>query len=171
MDRTGALYVAILVGTLATVSGYALASIALTNNSETAQGNYVNAAGSVTGMSYTSTVASATPNPAPAAAGGSAATPQALASGTNAVCASPSCTAGDFAQIATYTFTAGFAGSAQISIQVTAASGSGSATLYFQQAGTPVSGTIVIYWDLGSATNSLTATTITVQQCSGASCP
>jgi hypothetical protein len=62
-------------------------------------------------------------------------------------------------------------GSVQIAIQVTATTGGGTTTLYYKQAGTAVAGTIVIYWDLGSASNSLTATTLTVQQCSGASCP
>ncbi|MCI4319843.1 MAG: hypothetical protein L3K23_06915 [Thermoplasmata archaeon] len=155
---------------LALIAGFAMASISLTTTTQNATGNYVNASGAVTGVTYTSTVLGATSSPAPAASTGTGAAPQAVAAGANAFCAN-TCTAGDFAQVVTYTFTTSMAGSIQINIQVTATVGGGVATLYLKQAGAAVAGTIVITWDVGSATSSLTAVTLGLQQCSGATCP
>jgi hypothetical protein len=155
---------------LALVAGFAMASISLTSSTQNASGNYVQSSGAVTGVTYTSTVLGATSNPAPAASTGTAGAPQAVVSGANVFCAN-TCTAGDFAQIVTYTFTNSMAGAIQITIQLTASVGGGSATLYFAQAATAVGGTIVLTWDAGAATSSLTAVTLGLQQCSGATCP
>jgi hypothetical protein len=155
---------------VALVAGFAIAAISLTNSAQNGAGNYVNASGAVTGVTYTSTVLGATSSPAPAASSGTAGAPQAVVTSTNAFCAN-TCTAGDFAQIVTYTFTTAMTGSIQITIQLTASVGGGSATLYLKQAATAVAGTIVITWDVGTATSSLTAVTLGLQQCSGATCP
>ncbi|MCI4349937.1 MAG: hypothetical protein L3K15_00245 [Thermoplasmata archaeon] len=155
---------------MALIAGFAMASISLTTTTQNASGNYVNASGAVTGVTYTSTVLGATSNPAPAASTGSAGAPQVVVAGANAFCAN-TCTVGDFAQIVTYTFTTSMTGSIQISIQVTASAGGGAATLYLKQAGTAVAGTIVLTWDVGSSSATLTAVTLGLQQCSGATCP
>ncbi len=155
---------------VALVAGFAMAAIALTNTSQNGAGNFVSASGAVTGNTYTSTVLGATSNPAPAASTGTAGVPQAVVTGANAFCAT-TCTAGDFAQVVTYTFTVSMTGSIQISIQVTASVGGGSTTLYLKQAAAAVAGTIVITWDVGTASSSLTAVTLGLQQCSGATCP
>lgn len=165
-------YAATIIGILALVSGFALASIGLTYTTQNAQGNYVNSSGAVTGLTYTSTVLSSTSNPAPASSTGTAGTPQALTTGVNAFCAN-ACTAEDFAEIVTYTFTASMAGSILITIQIIATAGSGATTIYLAQASTATAGTIVLTWDLGTATNTLTGVTLSDQQCTGAggACP
>ncbi|MCI4331674.1 MAG: hypothetical protein L3K19_07520 [Thermoplasmata archaeon] len=147
-----------------------MASITLTNTTQTGEGNYVNSSGGVTGVTYTSTVLGATTNPAPSASSGSAGAPQAVVTAANAFCVN-TCTAGDFAQVITYTFTTSMSGSILISVQVTASAGGGSGTLYLKQAGTAVGGTIVLTWDLGTGSSTLTAVTLGLQQCSGATCP
>ncbi len=172
MRRIGGrlIYVATASAIFALIGGFAIASIGLTNSSQNAQGNFVSSAGAVTGVTYTSTVLGATTNPAPPASTGTAGAPQAVVAATNAFCAT-TCTAGDFAQVVTYTFTTSMTGSIQISIQVTASAGGGSTTLYLKQATVAVAGTIVITWDVGTATSTLTAVTLGLQQCSGATCP
>lgn len=164
------IYIATVATILAMIGGFTIASIGLTNSSQNAQGNYVSSSGAVTGLTYTSTVLGATSNPAPAAPTGSAGAPQAVVTGSNAFCAN-TCTAGDFAQVVTYTFTTSMTGSIQFTVSATASSGGGSTTIYLKQAGTAVSGTIVFTWDLGTSTSTLTAITLGAQQCSGATCP
>jgi hypothetical protein len=160
---TGAMVVAL-------VAGFALATIALTNSSQNASGNYVSSAGAVTGVTYTSTVLGATSNPAPSASTGTGGAPQVVVTGANAFCAN-TCTAGNFAELTTYTFTTSMTGSILITYYVTASSGGGSTTIYLKQAGTAVAGTIVLTWDIGTTTSTLTSVTLSVQQCSGATCP
>jgi hypothetical protein len=164
------IYVATAATILALIGGFTIGSIGLTNSTQNASGNFVSSSGAVTGVTYTSTVLGATSNPAPSASTGSAGAPQVVVTGANNFCAN-TCTAGDFAQIVTYTFTTSMTGSIQISIQVTASSGGGSATIYLKQAGTAVGGTVVLTWDVGTSTSTLTAVTLGVQQCSGATCP
>ncbi len=173
MKRIGgkAIYGATAVTVVALIAGFAIATISLTSSSQSASGNYVSSLGAVTGLTYTSTVLGATSNPAPSASTGSAGAPEAVVTGTNAFCASASCTAGDFAQLITYTFTTSMTGSIQITIFVTASAGGGSATIYLKQAVIAVGGTMVLTWDLGSATSTLTAVTLSDQQCSSATCP
>ncbi|HEV2317477.1 MAG TPA: hypothetical protein VGV89_07890 [Thermoplasmata archaeon] len=142
----------------------------MTNSSQNGEGNFVSASGAVTGLTYTSTVLGVTGSPAPSSSSGTAGAPQAVAAGANDFCAN-TCTAGDFAQVVTYTFTTSMSGSIQITIQVTATTGGGAATIYLKQAAAAVGGTIVLTWDLGTATNSITSVTLTAQQCSGATCP
>jgi len=165
-------YAATIVGILALVSGFALASIGLTFSNQNAQGNYVKSSGAVTGLTYTSTVLGSTSNPAPSSSSGTATSPQAVVSGVNAFCAN-ACTSEDFAELATYTFTTSMVGSILITIQVTATADGGAATIYLMQATTAVAGTIVLTWDLGTANATLTAVTLTDQQCTGSSgtCP
>ncbi|MCI4368657.1 MAG: hypothetical protein L3K09_03745 [Thermoplasmata archaeon] len=165
------IYGATAVGIFALIGGFAIASISLTSSTQNASGNYVSSSGGVTGVTYTSTVLGATTNPAPSASTGTGGAPQAVVAGANAFCASASCTAGDFAQVVTYTFTVSMTGSIMITIQVTASAGGGTSTLYLKQAGSAVAGTIVLTWDVGTATSTLTAVTLGVQQCSGATCP
>lgn len=155
---------------IAMIAGFAIASISLTSTTQNASGNYVNASGGVTGVTYTSTVLGATSNPAPSASTGTGGAPQAVVSGANAFCAN-TCTAGDFAEVVTYTFTTSMAGSIQISIQVSASAGGGSTTIFLKQAATAVGGTIVLTWDLGNSSSTLTSVTLGLQQCSGATCP
>jgi hypothetical protein len=170
MVKRKGIYFATLVVVLAIVAGYAAANIVLTNNTQNASGNYVNGSSGVTGLTYTITILGSTSTPAPSASTGTGAVPQAVVTGANAFCAN-TCTAGDFAQQITYTFTTSMAGSVFITIQVSAATLGGTATLYLKQAASAVSGTIVIYWDMGTASTTLTAVTTTAQQCSSATCP
>ncbi|MCI4363692.1 MAG: hypothetical protein L3K13_05235 [Thermoplasmata archaeon] len=164
-------YLATFVGVLALVGGFALATFTTASSQLYAQGDYVSAAGSVAGLTYTSVQLAATSNPAPALPTGTSSSPQVLATGVNAFCAN-TCVAGDFAIVATYTFTTGFAGAAQFTVQASAGAASGSDTIYLGQASTAIGGTIVITWDLGSAALTITAVTLTDQQCSSAtSCP
>jgi hypothetical protein len=155
---------------LALLAGFTMGSITLTNTSQNGAGNYVNANSGITGVTYTSTVLGATTNPAPSASSGSAGAPQAVVTGANAFCLN-SCTAGDFAQVVTYTFTTSMAGSILITVQVTASAGGGSDTIYLKQAGTAVAGTVALTWDLGTGSSTLTAVTLGIQECSGATCP
>lgn len=167
-----AIYLATIVAIFGMVGGFALASIALSTTNQNAEGNFVSSAGAVTGLTYTSTVLGATASPAPSASTGSAATPQALVAGANAFCAN-TCTASNYAEIVTYTFTTSLTGSVQITIQVSTSAGTGTATLFLAQANTPTSGTISMTWDLGSASVTLNSVTLTAQQCTGAAgaCP
>ena len=167
-----AIYLATIVAIFGLVGGFALASIALSTTSQNAEGNYVNSAGSVTGLTYSSTVLSATASPAPGASTGSATTPQTVAAGTNAFCAN-TCTANDYAEIITYAFTTSMTGSVEITVHVSTSASTGTATIYLAQATTATSGTIVITWDLGSASLTLNSVTLTAQQCTGAAgaCP
>ena len=169
MRRT-TIFVATAAAIVALTAGFALASIALTNSSQQAGGNYVSATGAVTGLTYTVTVLGATTNPAPAAPSGTAGSPQAVAAGANALCLN-TCTAGDLAEEVSYTFTTSMTGSVQITIQVTASAGGGTTTLYVKQAATAVAGTLLLTWDLGSASSTLTAVTLADQQCATATCP
>jgi hypothetical protein len=165
------IYAATILAMLGLVGGYALATISITASTQTGEANYISAGGAITGLSYTSTVLSMTSNPAPAASTGTSSAPQLLLIGANAFCAN-TCTAGDVAEIVTYTFTTSFAGAAQIKMQVTASSGGGSTTFYLAQAVVAVSGTIVLTWDMGTSTSTITAVTLTAQQCSSStSCP
>jgi hypothetical protein len=168
--RRKLVYVATAAAILALVAGYALATITLNSATQNAGGTYVNASGQVTGLTYTITQLEAVANPAPAASSGSALTPQAVVAGANAFCAT-TCTAGDLAEVVTYSFTTSLSGSIMVSIQLTATSGGGSTILYLQQAATPVAGTIAITWDAGTGGNTITSVTVTDQQCSGATCP
>jgi hypothetical protein len=170
MVKRKGIYFATLVVVLAIVAGYAAANIVLTNNTQNASGNYVNGSSGVTGLTYTITILGATSNPAPAASTGTGAVPQAVVTAANAFCGN-TCTAGDFSQQITYTFTSSMAGSVFITVQVSSATLGGSATLYLKQAASAVGGTIVIYWDMGTASTTLTAVTTTAQQCSSATCP
>ena len=105
-------------------------------------------------------------------AAGSQTTPPALASGANIVCVSAtSCTNGHVADQVTYSFTASFAGSVEITVDVIANT-TVTGTVYFAQAVSPVSGTIVIVVDLGTS-NVIQSVTLTAQQCTGAAgaCP
>jgi hypothetical protein len=167
-----AIYVATAVAVVALIGGFAIASIALTSTSQNAQGNYVSSTGAVTGLTYTSTVLNSTNSPPPPASSGTAAAPQALVASENAFCASPTCTAADFAQTVTYTFTASMTGSVQITIHVTATFDGGAATIYLKNSAA-VAGTIVLTWDLGTATSTLNGVTLAAQQCTGAggTCP
>jgi hypothetical protein len=174
MKRSRAFYAATIFAMVALTAGFVLGAITLSNSSQNAGGNLVNGSGAVTGLSYTSTVLGATPNPVPAAPTGTAAVPQAVVVGANALCAN-TCTAGDFDQTISYTFTAGMTGSVMIQVVVTTtlpATG-GTATLYLKQAGAPVAGTIAITWDLGNGGGTVTAVTLSDQQCTGAGgvCP
>jgi hypothetical protein len=170
MVKRKGIYFATLVVVLAIVAGYAAANIVLTNNTQNASGNYINGSSGVTGLTYTITILGVTPTSGILAYSGTGAVPQALVAGANAFCGN-TCTAGDFTQEIEYTFTAGMSGSIFLTVQVTAASLGGSQTLYLKQAATAVAGTIVIYWDMGTATTTLTAVTTTAQQCSSATCP
>jgi hypothetical protein len=166
-------YAGTIITLLALVAGFVIASITVTQSNQSAQGNYVTATGAVTGVSYTSTVLSYTPSPAPTAPTGTAAAPQAVAAGANNFCITATCTAYDPAQVVTYTFTAGMTGSIQISyvIQTTTGPASIATTVYLKQAATAVAGTIVLVADLGTTGATITGTTLSVQECSGATCP
>ena len=165
------IYAATILAMLGLVGGYALATISITSSTQNGQANYISAGGAITGLTYTMTELSMTANPAPSASSGSPTAPQALVTGANAFCAN-TCTAGDVAEITTYTFTTSFAGAAQIKMQVTASAGGGSTTFYLAQASTAVGGTIVLTWDMGTSTATITAVTLTAQQCSSStSCP
>ncbi|MCI4334792.1 MAG: hypothetical protein L3K04_04100 [Thermoplasmata archaeon] len=164
-------YLATLVGIFALVGGFALATLTTTSNQLYAQGDYTSAAGAVVGFGYTSAQLTSTANPAPATPTGTSSAPQVLASGTNAFCAN-TCTAGDFALVATFTFTTSFSGAVQITITTSASSAGGSDVIYLAQASTAVSGTVVVTWDLGTSALTLTSITLTDQQCSSStSCP
>jgi hypothetical protein len=164
-------YLATLVGILALVGGFALATLTTTSTQLYAQGDYTSAAGAVNGFAYNSAQLTSTSNPAPAASTGTDTAPQTLASGANDICAN-TCTAGDFALVATYTFTTSFSGAVQITVQTAASAAGGSTTIYLGQASTAVSGTVVITWDLGTSALTLTSMTLTDQQCSSStSCP
>jgi hypothetical protein len=164
-------YFATLVGVLALVGGFALATFTTTSSQLYAQGDYVSAAGNVAGLTYTSVQLTSTSNPAPSASTGTNSAPQVLATSANDVCAN-TCVAGDFALVVTYTFTTSFSGAAQFTIQASAGAASGSETIYVGQASTAVGGTIVVTWDLGTTALTITAVTLTDQQCSSStSCP
>lgn len=169
--RRRSVYLTTVVGMFAMVGGFALATIAVANSAQNAEGNYISSSGAVTGLTYTSTVLGAVSNPAPSAGAGTASVPAAVVAGANTFCVSAGCASGNPAQTVTYTFTSSMTGSVQIEITVTAASGGGTYTLYEKQAATAVGGTLVLVWDLGPSTNTITAVTLAAQQCSGATCP
>ncbi len=172
MKRIGrkVIYGATVAGVVALVTGLAIGVISLAHQNQNATGSYVSYGGTVTGLTYTSTVAGKVPNPAPAASTGTALSPQVLASGANIFCAT-TCTANDRSMNITYTFSTSMAGAIQITVQVTASAGSGSTTLYLRQASVATSGTVVIVWDVGTSTSALTDVTVTIHQCSGPTCP
>jgi hypothetical protein len=169
------LYAATFVTLLALITGFVLASITINASTQNAQGNYVNAAGGVPGLVYTSTVLSAVIG-APTTTIGTGAAPVAVATGANSYCAAATCTAGDPAQVVTYTFTGGagawVAGTA-VQINIVIGGTAISTTIYLKEPAAAVSGTIVIYGDLGTGTITFTATTLSVQLCTGAgtTCP
>ncbi len=170
--RRKIVYTATAAAVIAMVAGFALAAITLNNATQTGGGTYVNASGQVTGLTYTSTLLTATSNPAPATSTGTGAAPQALVSGANAVCAN-TCTAGDLAEVTTYTFAASATTSIMITMTVTASAGGGSTVLYLKAPSAVA--TLVITWDLGTASGGATITSVTLtdQGCTGAggSCP
>lgn len=164
-------YLATLVGIFALVGGFALATLTTNSTQLYAQGDYTSAAGAVSGFTYNSAQLTSTSNPAPSDPTGTSSAPQTLVSGANDLCAN-TCTAGDFALVATYTFTTSFTGAIQITVQTAASAAGGSTTIYLAQASTAVSGTVVITWDLGTSALTLTSMTLTDQQCSSStSCP
>lgn len=169
MKRIGgrAIYVGTIVAILALVAGFVAASVAISNSTQNAQANYINASGSVTGLTYTSTVLTSVTG-SPAASTGSATAPQSVVSGTNTFCAT-TCSNGNPSEDVTYTFTTSMTGSIEINLNVIAGSTT-TATLYLQQAGTAVGGTIVIVTDVGSGTSTISSVTVTAQQCAS-SCP
>jgi hypothetical protein len=171
MKRSKAFYAATIFAMIALTAGFVLGAITLTNSSQNAQGNYVNASGAVAGLAYASTVLNATPSAGMTAYTGTAAAPQAYAGGFVRYCADTTpCVAGDFAQTISYTVTAPLTGSFQVVVVVTASAGGGTNTIYLKSAG-GLTGTIQLFWDLGTASATITAVTITAQQCSGATCP
>src|SRR5580700_7586921 len=97
------LYAATLVALVALLTGFALAAITINSTSQNAQGNFVNAAGAVTGLTYTSSILQTTVG-APSAATGTGAVPVAVVAGANSYCVAAVCTAGDPAEVVTYTF-------------------------------------------------------------------
>ncbi|MCI4349936.1 MAG: hypothetical protein L3K15_00240 [Thermoplasmata archaeon] len=155
---------------VALFAGLTTGVISLGHQTQSATGNYVRYNGTVTGLTYTSTVAGHVPNPAPAASTGTALVPQSLGSGANGFCAT-TCTAGNRSVNVTYSFTASMAGAIQITVQVTASAGSGTATLYLRQAVLPTSGTIVVVWDVGTVASPLTDVNVTIHQCGPLTCP
>jgi hypothetical protein len=163
-----AIYAGTIVAMLALVAGFVAATVAITNSSQNAEGNFVSASGSVTGLTYASTqLLSVTGSPA--ASSGSASSPQALVAGANTFCAT-TCTNGNPSEQITYDFTTSLAGSIEINVNVIAGSTTTS-TLYLSQASTAVGGTIVIVVDVGSATSTIQSVTVTAQQCGGSTCP
>ncbi|MCI4324168.1 MAG: hypothetical protein L3K03_09215, partial [Thermoplasmata archaeon] len=104
------------------------------------------------------------------------AVPVAVAAGTNTYCAASACTAGDPAQVVTYTFTGGAGGwVAGTAVQINIVIGGTpiSTTIYVKEPAVAVSGTIVIYGDLGAGTVTFTGTALSIQLCTGAgtTCP
>ena len=170
MKRIGgrAIYVGTIVAILALVAGFVAASVAITNSTQSAEANYVNASGSVTGLTYSSTVLTSVTG-SPVASTGTAGTPQTLASGTNTFCAT-TCTNGNPSEDISYTFTTSLAGSIEINLNVIAGSTT-TTTVYLAQAGTAVGGTIVIVTDVGSGTSTISSVTVSAQQCASSSCP
>ncbi|MCI4323085.1 MAG: hypothetical protein L3K03_03540 [Thermoplasmata archaeon] len=164
------LYAATAVALVALLTGFALAAITINSTSQNAQGNYVNAVGAVGGLTYSSTVLQSVVG-APSVATGTGAVPVAIVVGANSYCLLAACTAGDPAEVVTYTFTGAMAGSLEIDIVI---GGSAvSKVVYLKQAAAAVAGTIVLYGDLGTATATLTGISAEVQQCTGAAgvCP
>jgi hypothetical protein len=159
-----------MVALVALLTGFALAAITINATSQNAQGNYVNAVGAVGGLTYTSDVLASVVG-APSVATGTGAVPVAVVAGANSYCLVAACTAGDPAQVLTYTFTAAMAGSIEINIVIGGTAIS--KVVYLKQAAAAVAGTIVLYGDLGTATTTLTGVSAEVQQCTGAAgvCP
>jgi hypothetical protein len=169
------LYAATFVTLLALISGFVLASITISSTSQNASGNYVNAAGSVPGLVYTSEVLAAVVG-TPTTVIGTGAAPVAVATGANDYCAAATCTTGDPAEVVTYTFTGGAAAwVAGTALEITIVVGGTlvSATLYLKEPAVAVSGTIVLVGDLGTGSSTITGTTLSSQLCTGAgtTCP
>lgn len=174
MKRIGgrAIYAGTIVAILALVAGFVAASISVNSTTQNAQGNYVNNAGAVLGLTYTATELLPVSGSPAVQAAGSQATPPVLVAGANIVCiAATSCTNGHVADQVTYTFLSTFAGSVEIAVDVIAST-TITGTVYFAQATSPVAGTIVIVVDLGTS-NTIQSVTLTAQQCTGAAgaCP
>ena len=163
-----AIYAGTMVAIVALVAGFVAASVAITNTTQNAEGNYVNASGAVTGLTYQSTELTSVTG-SPAASTGTPTAVQALASGGNTFCAT-TCVNGDPSEDITYGFDATLAGSIEISVNVIAA-GTTTAILYLSQAATPTTGTILIVVDVGTTTSSISSVTVTAQQCASANCP
>lgn len=168
--RRKLVYTATAAAVIALVAGFALAAITLNNATQSGGGTYVNASGQVAGITYSTTLLSATPNPAPSASTGTGAAPQALAAGANAFCANV-CTSGDLSETTTYNVAPAFAGSIMITMTVTATAGGGTTTLYLKAAAGATS--IVVTWDMGTGGATISAVTVTDQACTGAggTCP
>lgn len=169
MKRIGgrAIYVGTIVAILALVAGFVAASVAISNSTQNAEANYVNASGAVTGLSYTSTVLTSV-TASPVASTGTATAPQTLSSGSNVFCAT-TCANGDPSEDVTYTFTTSMTGAIEINLNVIAGATT-TTSLYLQQPGTAVSGSIVIVTDVGAASSTISSVTVTAQQCA-TSCP
>ncbi|HEV2317478.1 MAG TPA: hypothetical protein VGV89_07895 [Thermoplasmata archaeon] len=168
----GWLYVAALVAIVALVVGIGAGAFNLVWQQQRATGNETSYSGTVTGLSYTSTVAGILVAPVPAASTGSTLAPQSLAPGANVFCAT-TCTAAHRALNVTYSFSTSMAGSISVTVKVTTSGSSGTTTIYLRQSLFPTSGSIEVVWDVGAAASPLSLVTVTVHQCTGllGTCP
>ncbi len=172
--RRKIVYAVTAAAVLAMVAGFALATITLNTQAQDGSGMYVNT-GSVTGLTYSGTVLSATPSSSLSAPSGTGAIPQALTASTvSTLCvgptATPTCTMGDFAEVTTYSDST-FTGSFMITMTVSASANAGSTTVYLKGA---TGASVVLDWDLGSSGGTtITSVTLTDQACTGTggTCP
>ncbi|MCI4331675.1 MAG: hypothetical protein L3K19_07525 [Thermoplasmata archaeon] len=159
---------ALILGALS-IAGIAIGAITLSAATESATGDYTGFAGTVTGLTFESTVVGFVPTPPPSASSGTPLIPQLLGAGPNVFCAT-TCLAGNLALNETYSFSSSLSGAIQITVTIVAGALSGSVTVDLRQL-LPVSGTIVVMWDLGSSAAALTAVKATLHQCGALTCP
>ncbi|MHB8352022.1 MAG: hypothetical protein ACYDFT_04935, partial [Thermoplasmata archaeon] len=156
--RRRTVYIGTVIAILAMSAGFVLATggVLLTHTSQNAMGDSTAGVGTVTGISYVSTELNVTSNSmtyqSTALAFGKPSAPVALVADINAYCvsavltASPvPCTAGDFAEVANFSFSTSFAGAAEFTMYVNAGSTSGIQSLFVKQAATAVGGNILLY--------------------------
>ena len=173
-------YLAVTVGVVAVLGGWAFASVTLTPTGQTSQGQYVKYSGTVPGVVVLGTLYPNVPAAVPATASTTRTALTALTMGATAAghvdrfCA-VACTAGQFSEEVEYTVTAQAAAEG-MQITVVAESGAHAVgvTNYFHIPATApgaLAATLALYVDLVATSASLSIT-VAVQQCSSATtCP
>jgi hypothetical protein len=163
---------------LLAVVGFAAANVALLNNTQTAQGNYLKNSGSVPGIADRAIQYVNVPNPAPAVASTNRLALTVLTMGggghVSRYCAA-ACTAGHFSEEFQFTITAQVAAEGfMMNLSAIAGAHSLSTTLYFHIPATApgaTTTTLDIWVDLTAVSTNASATAA-LQQCSTATtCP
>ena len=173
-------YVAVTVGVVAVLGGWALAAVVLAPSTQTSQGQYVKYSGTVPGVVVLGTLYPNLPNPAPGVASTTRTALTTLTMGPTAArhvdrfCA-VACIAGQFSEELEYTVTAQAAAEGmQLTVVAESGAHAVAVTNYFHipaTAGGAVAATLDLYVDLVATSASLSITAA-VQQCSSAtSCP